>query len=719
MSLAQNPPPLPVAPSPAPAATRPAVLTPPVAPRVPHLVASPHGERVDDYHWLRDDHPEAKGPQIMAYLQAENAYTAAQMAPLAPLMDRLVAEMRARVKEDDAEVPVYDNGFWYWRRFDAGAEYPVHLRSPGSPQAFDPAATAQVVLDEAAQARGKAFYELGALAVSPDNQWLATTEDLVGRRSNTLRVRHLATGAPLPLAIAGVLESVVWAADSKTIFYIRQDPQTLQSGPVYRHVLGTDPATDELVYDEPDKTLFTGIGRSASREHVLIHIDGFDTTELRAVPAANPAAAPVVVLARRPAVRSYADHLHGRWVIRTNEQAPNFKLVSAPERAPDDRRLWRELIRQRPAAALEDFVVLNDGIVVQERVQANARLRVLPWGPRAAGRQSFVVGAEEPAFAMQLAGNRDPAATAARYVYTSMIRPASDFAVDLASGRRSLLKEKPVLGYERARYDTARLWAPARDGKRIAVSLVWRRDRGLNNARAPLLIEGYGAYGLSFDPALRSSSLSLLDRGFALAIAHVRGGAELGQDWYEGGRLLNKQNTFNDFVDATDFLVREGVAARDLVFASGGSAGGLLMGAIANQAADRYRGLALVVPFVDALNTMLDESIPLTANEWTQWGDPREKKFYDAIVAYSPYDNLTRKAYPAMLVQASLWDAQVQYFEPAKYVARLRQLKTDTNALLLHMDLEAGHGGKSGRFEALRDLAREYAFFLDLAGIRD
>jgi len=689
------------------------VPAPPVAKRIPHVVASPHGDRVDYYYWLRDDDPKAKRPDIIEYLKDENAYTAAQLARLQPLQDRLVAEMRSRIKEDDSSVPVYDNGYWYWRSFDAGAEYPKLLRQRGTPQSRDAAAPEEVVLDIPALAREHAFYQVGGSAVSPDNRWLAWAEDTTGRHIYTLRIRNLVTGATAADAIAGVLDDVEWAADSRTLFYLKQDPQTLVRGTVMRHVLGTPLAQDALVYDEPDPELFTSLGRSASRRWLLIQLGGYDTTETRVVPLQQPTSVPRVVLPRRAEVRTYADHLAGRWVLRTNDAARNFRLVEASDDAPDDRARWRDLVPARDDAAVDDFALFDRAVVIEERVDAVSRIRVLPTD----GRAPFTVDADEAAFSMNLGANPDPAVAAARYTYTSMATPTTTYDVDLASGARRVLKVQPVLGYDAKLYATARAWAPARDGKRIPVSLVYRRDRVKRDGSAPLVVDGYGAYGLSNDPYFSSSRVSLLDRGFVVAIAHVRGGAELGQGWYEDGRLLNKRNTFNDFVDVTRHLVSErwGDAAR--VFASGGSAGGLLMGVVANEAGGLYRGIALNVPFVDAVTTMLDETIPLTSNEWPQWGDPRDKRYYDYLLSYSPYDNLRAQPYPPMLVTTGLWDAMVQYFEPAKYVAKLRALKTDHNPLLFHVTMEAGHGGKSGRFERLAETAREFAFFIDLAGM--
>jgi oligopeptidase B len=684
--------------------------TPPVAPVVPHVVQSPHGDRVDEYHWLRDDDPKAKRPEILRHLEAENAYTAAMMEPLQALQEQLVAEMRSRIQEDEDTPPVYDQGWWYWSEFKAGAEYPVLMRQRGKPERPDARAPRQVVLDQPALAAGQAYYRVGSTAVSPNGEILAWTEDTGGRRIHTLRFRNLRTGKTYADAIPGVLEDLAWANDNRTLFYVRQDPVTLQSGPVWRHMLGTHAAADVKVFEEADKTLFVSVHNSASRRYVVITVSGFDTTETRVVPADTPRSPVRTVLARREKVRHTADHLNGRWVIRTNEGAVNFKLVSAPQRAPDDRTHWRTLVPGREQATLEDFVLLQRGIAVQERVDADSRVRLLVgsrWLPVAAA----------PASTVALGDNRDPRAAHLRYTVTSMVQPRATWDLHLASGKRVLRKLQPVPGYDASLYATERLWAPARDGQRVPVTVSWRRDRTRADGTAPLLVIGYGAYGSSYDPEFSSNRPSLLDRGFVVALAHVRGGAELGEGWYEGGRLMNKKNTFNDFVDATDALLRAGWGAKDKVFASGGSAGGLLMGVVANEAGARYRGIVLDVPFVDAVTTMLDETIPLTANEWTQWGNPREKAAHDYMLSYSPYDNIRAQPYPAMLVLTGLWDSQVQYFEPVKYVARLRAKKTDAHSLLLHVNMDAGHGGASGRFEVLGEIAREYAFLIDQAGL--
>ncbi len=687
-------------------------LQPPLAATVPYLVTSPQGDRQDEYHWLRDDDPKAKRPDVMQHLEAENAYAESQMAPLRPLRDKLQAELRGRIKEDESTPPAYDGGWWTWREFKPGKEYPLLYRQRGTPERPDAKAPRQLVLDQNERAQGQAFFKVGAAAISPNGQVLAWTEDTAGRRIHTLRFKDMATGREQADTVTGVLEEVVWAADSRTIFYILQDPVTLQSGPVYRHRLGTPATQDVKVFEEADKTLFVSLARSASRRYVLITIGGSDTTETRAVDARAPQGPARVVLKRRDKVRHTADHLRGRWVIQTNEGAVNFKLVQAPQRAPDDRHLWRTLVPGREQVTIEAFSLMESGIALQEKVQADSQVRLLQ------GARSVPVAAA-PASTAILGANSDPRAAHLRYMVSSMVQPATTWDLHLASGQRVLRKRKEVPGYEAERYTTERVWATARDGKQVPVTLAWRTDRAPRKSKAPLLLIGYGSYGISYDATFSANRLSLLDRGFVVGIAHIRGGADLGEAWYEDGRMMHKKNTFNDFIDATQSLVKEGWAAPDKVFASGGSAGGLLMGVIANQAPQLYRGIVADVPFVDVVTTMLDETIPLTAQEWTQWGDPRQKAAYDYMLSYSPYDNLKAQDYPAMLVTTGLWDSQVQYFEPAKWVARLRTRKTDKNPLLLFTNLTAGHGGASGRFAELAEVAREYAFLLDLAGQKD
>lgn len=688
----------------------------PVAARIPFTVQGPVGDREDPYYWMRDDDPTSKRAEIMDYLKAENAYTEAFMRPLAALESQLLAEMRGRIKEDDGTPPAFERGWWYWTEFAAGAEYPRLMAQAGKPSGPDAAAAKEVLLDEPALAKGKSYFAITGSEISPDHEWLAWTDDVTGRKISTLHIRNLRTGEMAREEIVGVLGDLAWAADSRTLFYVRQDPVLLHSGPVWRHVVGTDPSTDVKVYEEPDKTLTCGVSASGDGRTIVISLDGFDQTEVRAVPADRPASEPLVVVPRMPGVRNYAS-VHGdTWVIQTNLQARNFRLVEASAGATQDPTQWRTILPERTDVAIEDVALFDGAIAVVERAQANARVRVLPWGHKPVCSEQWVVEADASAFTMTLGANFDPTLPFVRVDYQSMVTPPTVWDIDLASRARRVVKVQPVIGYDSSKYSTARLWAPSRDGKSIPLTVAWRTDRCRRDGTAPAYIEGYGAYGISLDAQFSSAQVSLLDRGFLVVYAHVRGGADLGQDWYEQGRMMNKRNTFTDFIDATEWLVRQGWCAKDRVFATGGSAGGLLMGVVANEAGGLYRGIALHVPFVDVLTTMLDETIPLTVNEWTQWGDPRRQPDYGYMGSYSPYDNLSAKPYPAMLVTTGLWDAAVQYFEPAKYVAKLRALRTDDNPFLFRVNLEAGHGGESGRFNRLEQIALEYAFFLELAG---
>ena len=682
-------------------------IDPPVAIERVTVVESPHGKRNDEYYWLRDDHPDRKSDEVMAHLRAEQAHTEAMLARLAPLQSRLAGEFRARIADDDSTPRQFDHGWWTWTAFSPGDEQQRWMRSRDD-------GAGQVMLDGNELAKGHAYFRVGDVEVSHDGSLVAWTEDTVGRRGHELRMRDLSTGKDLPDRITGTLESVVWAADGRSIFYLRQDPVLLQSGPVCRHVLGTDPATDTIVYQEPDETLFTSIDASRCRTLLRIQMEGYDTNELRTVPLANPSEAPRVVLPRTAGVRHYADRLNGTWLIRTNLNARNFRIALASDAELAEPARWRELVPHRADAAIDDASLLEQGVAVAERVDANARVRIVPWS----GGDGRLIATDEAACTMTLGDNPDPANRWVRVEYGSMITPQRTIDVDLATGAQQVRKERTVHGYDRSRYASARLWAPSRDGKRIPISIAWRSDAWAHDGAHPALLEAYGAYGYASDARFDLPGVSLMDRGFALVTVHVRGGADLGQDWYEDGRLLRKRNTFNDFIDATDWLVRERWVDARRVFASGGSAGGLLMGAVANMAGDRYRGIILGVPFVDALTTMLDPSIPLTTNEWTQWGNPIEsREAYEYILSYSPYDNIAAKPYPAMLVTTGLWDSQVGYFEPAKFVARLRRLKTDREPLLFDIEMAAGHGGRTGRFDRLARVAREQAFVLDLAGI--
>jgi oligopeptidase B len=679
---------------------------PPVAAMKNHEVRSPHGSRVDEYYWLRDD--KRGNVEVLAYLAAENAYKDAVLAPHRPLEERLYGEIVGRIKQDDASVPYLERGHWYYSRYETGSEYPVHARRKGTPDAPE-----QVMLDVEAMAKGHDFFSVGSLEVSPDGRLLAYAEDTVGRRQFTLRFKDLETGRLLPDAIPNVQPGVAWAADNRTVLYVEKDPQTLLGTRVRKHVLGSDPKDDALVHEEHDESFYTEVGRSKDGRYLYIHSQSTVSSEQRYADAADPKLGFGVILPRERDHEYHADHLDGRWIIRSNWRAPNFRVVQAPVGDSADRARWQELIGHRDTAFVDDFSVFRDFLAVEERSGGLRKVRLQPWS----GGEPRYLTADEPAYTAELGDNEEVDSHLVRYTYTSLTTPETTYDYDVRTGERTLLKQHPVLGgFDATQYATEYLWAPARDGATVPVAVVYRKGFR-RDGTAPLLQYGYGSYGYSADPEFRSDLLSLLDRGFVYAVAQVRGGQELGRRWYDDGRLLAKQNTFNDFVDVTRFLVKEGYADPKRVFARGGSAGGLLMGAVVNQAPRDYAAIVAHVPFVDVVTTMLDESIPLTTNEYDEWGNPAEKRYYDYMLSYSPYDNVQRKDYPAMLVTTGLWDSQVQYFEPAKWVARLRRLKTDDNPLLFRVNMEAGHGGKSGRFRAYREVAEEYAFLLWRAGI--
>ena len=680
--------------------------TPPVAAVRPHEVVSPNGTRVDEYYWLRDD--TRKDPDVLAYLEAENAYKAAMTAHTKALEDRVYNEIIARIKQDDASVPYRKRGYWYYTRFETSKEYPVYARKAGSLEAAE-----QVMLDGNALAVGHEFFQVGALAVAMDNRLLAWVDDTVGRRQYTLRFKDLETGEVLADHIENVDPYLAWTADSRSLLYVEKDPETLLGLRVKRHVLGTDAAQDTLVYEQDDDSFYTSVAMSKDERYILIFAQSTVSTEWRYADAADPALAFRLFLPRERDLEYYVEHLDGRWIIRTNWQAPNFRLMEATVGEEGDRANWRELVAHRDDAFIHAFDVFKDFLAIEERSGALRKIRIRPW----AGSTEFFIAADEAAYTTALGQNAEIDTHIVRYEYTSLTTPNSVYDYDIQTGEKQLMKREPVLGdFDPSNYRSELLWATARDGAKLPVSLVYRN--GFNrDGHAPVVVYGYGSYGNSMDPEFAVSRLSLLDRGFVYAIAHVRGGQEMGRRWYDQGRLLNKINTFNDFIDATRLLVQEGYGDPKRVSAMGGSAGGLLMGAIANMAPGDYRAIVAQVPFVDVITTMLDESIPLTTGEFDEWGYPKQKPYYDYMLSYSPYDNVAHQDYPAMLVTTGLWDSQVQYYEPAKWVARLRARKTDHNPLLFKTTMEAGHGGKSGRFQRYRDIAEEYAFILDQSGI--
>lgn len=682
-----------------------ALPSPPTVPQRPHAVKGADGlVRNDPYYWLRDD--TRKNPEMLGYLKAENAYADTALAPLKPLQDKIYDEIIGRLKQDDSSVPYRERGYFYYTRFETGQDYPVMARRKGSMGAPE-----EVMLDEPAMGRGKGYFQVGDTAVSEDNRLLAYAEDDVGRRQYVLHVKDLATGQLLPDIVENVEPNLVWADDNKTIFYIEKDPVTLLSKRVKAHVLGTPASSDRLVYQEADDSFYMGLTRTTSDKYVCIVLQSTVSNEQRCTSAAAPGAF-AVLAPRQREFRYEADHIGNRWVIRTNWNAPNYKLMTVSDAdATGGRDKWTDLVPHSADVFIDDFKPMGGFIAIAERAGGNKRLRLL--GDDGTSR---LVASDEPAYAMSLDVNREPEAEWLRYRYDSLTTPTRTYEVSVRTGERRLLKQQPAPGYDPANYVTERVWATARDGTKIPVSLVYRKGFR-KDGTAALLQYGYGSYGASMDPGWSPIVPSLLDRGMVYAVAHIRGGQEMGRAWYDQGHLLNKKNSFTDFIDVTRWLVTHGYAAKNRVAALGGSAGGLLMGAVANMAPQDYRVVVAQVPFVDVVTTMLDASIPLTTNEYDEWGNPSQRKYYDYMLSYSPYDNVARKAYPALFVSTGLWDSQVQYYEPTKWVAKLRAMKTDRNPLVFRINMEAGHGGKSGRFRRYRDAAEYYSFMLSQLGV--
>jgi oligopeptidase B len=688
-----------------PEATRPSETHAPTAPRAirrSHLVQAPAGARDDPYFWLRDD--GRSNTEVRAHLEAENAYTARVLAPIQPLIESLYVEMVGRLKQDDASVPVRDRGYWYQSHYEPGREYPIYTRRRDTP-----GAERETLIDCNVLAAGHAFFQLGGFEVSPDNRLLAYTLDIVGRRQYSIQVKDLGSGVLFSDIIDNAEPGVAWTDDNR-LLYVEKDPVTLLGRRVRMHRLGTPAAQDELLYEEADESFDLVVERSKSQRFLYIGAESTTSSEWRYAEA-NAADIRFQVFLPRAHEHEYEiEHFLDDFLILTNWHAENFRVMAVRIGAERDQTQWRDLIAHDPAVFVHDFEIFNEFLAVSERSAGLRKLRVRRWTG-----ESYHLAADDPAYTMHLGSNPEMDTTLLRYAYTSLTTPTTVFEHDIKTQANTLLKRETVLGdFDPARYASEFVWVPARDGERVPVSIVYRKDTPIDGS-SPLFQYGYGSYGICIDPAFSSARLSLLDRGFIYAIAHVRGGQELGRRWYNAGRLLNKWNTFHDFIDVTDYLVANKYAHPHQVFASGGSAGGLLMGAILNAAPEKYAGIVANVPFVDVVTTMLDESIPLTTLEYDEWGDPNETRYYEYMLSYSPYDNVMPQAYPPVLVTTGYWDSQVQYFEPAKWVARLRELKTDRNVVLLHTNLEAGHGGKSGRYEHLHEVAREYAFVIGLA----
>ncbi len=674
---------------------------PPVAGREPHEMTIHGDTRVDPYYWLN----QREDPEVIAYLEAENAYTQAMMRGTEALQDSLYREIKGRVRQDDRSVPVRNDGFFYYSRFEEGADYPLNARKRDSLDAPE-----QILLDQPASARGHGYFAVSGFQPSPDHRLLAFAQDTVGRRIYTIRIKDLTTGQMLADEIPGATGGIEWANDNRTLFYTKRDPQTLRAYQVFRHTVGTDPATDELVFQEDDEEFSVSIDKTRSEEFLLISSGQTLSTEYRYLDADEPNGEWQIFLPRRRDHEYHIDHRGDSFYIRTNRGgARNFKLERTPV-ANTAEAAWREVVPHRDEVLLQNMELFREHLVLNERKAGLVQLRIRRFEDGAEHYIDF----DEDAYLAYTTGNAEFDTDVLRFGYTSMTTPASTYDYVMDSRERTLLKREEVLGaFDPAAYRTQRLFATARDGTRVPVSVVHRADTPLDGS-APLLVYAYGSYGNSTDATFSHSRLSLLDRGWVYAIAHIRGGQEMGRDWYEQGKLLNKKNTFTDFIDATEFLVENGYGVPDRVFAQGGSAGGLLMGAVVNMRPELYQGVLAAVPFVDVVTTMLDATIPLTTFEYDEWGNPNDAEYYRYMLSYSPYDNLEAKEYPNLLVTTGLHDSQVQYWEPAKWVAKLRAMKTGDNVLLLKTEMEAGHGGASARDKRYREIAFQYAFLIDM-----
>jgi len=700
-----------------------AAADPPVAAKKPYQVVSPYGSREDEYYWLRDDKRE--NAEMLAYVQAENAYADAMLAHIKPLEAKVYGEIIGRLQQDDSSVPYLMNGYWYFRRFETGKEYPIYSRradAPGTSSA--PSGPEEILLNANELSQGHDFFEIGEIAISPNSKLMAWAEDTVGRRQYVVKVMELATRKIYPIELPNVENNVIWAGDNQTFFYIEKDPKTLLGFRVRSHRLDSanhqEVAVDPVVWTQEDESFYTQLARTKDEKFLLIHTQSTVSTEVLYADAASSKPEFKVFLARERDHEYQVEHANGRWILRTNWQAKNFRIVEVKPGAEGDRTKWKDVVAHRDDAFVDAFDVSRNFLTIEEHSGGLRKLRIRPW-PREKEKPAadIFVQADEPSYTMSLDVNREFDSDQLRYTYQSMVTPKTTYEHDFRTGKREMLKREPVLGgYDVANYANEFAWATARDGVKVPVSIVYRKTTP-RNGTAPLLQIGYGSYGSTYDPEFSYLPASLLDRGFVVVIAHIRGGQEMGRAWYENGKLLNKKNSFNDFIDVTRWLAANKYSDPKRAFALGRSAGGLLMGAIANMAPADYAGIVSGVPFVDVVTTMLDESIPLTTNEFDEWGNPQDKKYYDYMLSYSPYDNLGAQNYPAIFVHSGLWDSQVQYFEPTKYVARLRARRTGNSLVVLRTNMEAGHGGKSGRYEHFREYAEQYAFIIDQAGIKE
>lgn len=679
----------------------------PIAAKKPHQLEK-HGDvRIDDYYWMN----ERENPEVIAYLNAENDYYQKSTAHTKKFQEDLFEEMKARIKEDDSSVPYFYNGYWYITRYEKNKDYPIYTRKKGNLDAQE-----EIMFDCNKMAEGQSYFNLRGINISDDNKWAAFAVDTVSRREYVIQIKNLQTGEILPEKIEKTTGSSTWAADNETLFYSRQDPETLRPEKIFRHTKDTDAQNDQVVYHEKDETFTTFVYRSKSKEYIIIGSNSTMTTEYQILKADQPNGKFTIFQPRERGLEYSISHFNDSFYIVTNKDgATNFKLMKTNEELTA-KNYWEEVIPHRKDVLLEGIDIFKNYLVISERSNGLTQINIQPWNTP---ENAYYLPFPNETYTAYTTTNVDFDTNQLRFGFQSMATPASVMEINMNTKEQTVLKEQEVLGdFNKDDYEEVRLWANAQDGTKIPISIVYKK--GIEkNGKNPLLLYAYGSYGATMDPYFSSTRLSLLDRGFIYAIAHIRGGEELGREWYENGKLLKKKNTFTDFIDCSRFLIDEKYTSPEHLYAEGGSAGGLLMGAIINMAPELYNGVIAQVPFVDVVTTMLDDSIPLTTGEYDEWGNPNEKIYYDYMKSYSPYDNVTAQDYPNLYISTGFHDSQVQYWEPAKWIAKIRALRTNKKQLFLDTNMEAGHGGASGRFESLKELAKEFTFLLDLEGIKE
>jgi len=680
-------------------------IAPPVADKKPKTLEK-HGDvRVDDYYWLN----EKENEEVIDYLERENDYYNKVTAPTKDFQADLFEEMKSRIKEDDTSVPYKYNGYWYITKFETGKDYPIYTRKKDSLTAFE-----EVLFDCNQMAEGESYFNLGGLNISPDNKFVAFGVDKVSRRQYTIQIKNIETGEILPYNIENTTGGSTWANDNMTLFYTRKDDETLRSNKIFKHFLNDNPKNDKEVFHETDETFTTFVYKSKSKKYIIIGSNSTLTNEYRFLNANNPEDEFKVFQKRERGLEYDIAHFEDKFYIITNkDKATNFKLMITPDNKTGKDN-WTDFIPHREDVLLEDIEIFKDYLVISERENGLSKIKITRWD----GANSYYLPFDNETYSAYTSVNVDFDTETLRYGYNSLTTPASTIDFNMETKEKEVKKEQEVLGgkFDKKNYTSERIWATARDGKKVAISLVYKKDTKLNK-NTPLLQYAYGSYGHTISDGFSSTRLSLLDRGFVFAIAHIRGSEYLGRNWYEDGKLYQKINTFTDFIDCSKHLISEKYTSSNHLYAMGGSAGGLLMGAIMNMSPEIYNGVVASVPFVDVVTTMLDDSIPLTTGEYDEWGNPNKKGYYDYMKSYSPYDNVVKQQYPNTLILTGFHDSQVQYFEPAKWTAKLREFKTDDNLLLFKCDMDSGHGGASGRFEALKEIAEEYVFMLNLEEI--